>query len=162
MNELQPGADGERLPDDEWVVRVCKQVSKNGAITEGEFILSSDDRDDPKHRLSVYAERLTTAEQAFGFTNADPKNAVLGPLKVQDVRRLKAEPTTLETPSLEVEWQPKTVKDENGVPKPDTRPGAAGHCGIHDLTQGNRTQRRSLRVQLAELAQKEYERRRLS
>jgi len=162
MSELLPGLDGEPLPSSEWVVRVCKKkfLSKNGEITEESFVPSSEDKKDPKHRLSVYAERLTSEEQAYSFTQTDSDNAILGRLNVDDIRSLRPEPKLPEIPYLEVEWHPKTEVGEDGVKRPDTRPGAAGHSGIRDLTIGGKLQKRSLRVQLAELAQNELNQRR--
>ena len=161
MSELQPGADGEPLPSGEWVSRVCKKknASKSGDIIhEGQFgPTDKEKKEDPKHRISVWAEKLTTEEQAFGFTGTDSENAVLARLNVDDVRNLRPEPDSEDIPHLQVEWHYRIVTDEAGSRIQDPSPGAKGHAGIRDLTRGNKIQRRSLRVQLAELAQKEYE-----
>jgi hypothetical protein len=149
------------LSDHEWVQRVCKRklASKNGElIQEGHFAPSSEEKNsDPKHRLSVWAESLTTEAQAFGFTWTSAEEAVMGRLKVEQIHALRPQPETDSIPHLITEWHYRYVVGEDGSPILDPAPGARGHAGIRDLTLGNKLQTRSLRVQLAQLALEEYE-----
>jgi hypothetical protein len=158
MSELQPGNDGEPLPDGEWVSRVCKKkfLSMNGEISELLFKPTSDDKTDPRHRLSVWVEKLTTEEHAYSLSNTTSKDAILARLNVDDIRCLRPQPDSMDVPHLQAEWHPLTLPDGNGGTIPDPRQGALGHSGIRDLLLGNKTQRRSLRAQLAKLAQQEF------
>ncbi len=113
-----------------------------GEINELQFKPSSDDRKDPKHRLTVWAERLILDEHICALSNNDPAESIIARLNVDDIRALRPEPSTPDIPHLEVEWHE------------DPRPRAEGHAGIRDLLEGSKLQRRSLRVQLASLAQK--------
>ncbi len=159
--EQEPGADGTPLDGDEWVRRVCKEKNKSKfgeIIHEGSFVPTTKEKEeDPLHRISVWAERLTTAEQAYGFTEANAAVDVIVRLNVDEVRRLRPEPDSEGFPHLQVEWHHRFVVDEDGSRAPDPAPGANGHAGIRDLTIGNKPQKRSLRVQLAELARREFE-----
>jgi hypothetical protein len=56
------------------------------------------------------------------------------------------------TPALEVQWERATALNEAGERVPETRPGWEGHAGIANLDKGNKTQRKSLQWQLADLA----------
>ncbi len=144
MSEPQRGADGEPLPDGEWVRRAFKKkhLTMTGQISELQFKPSSDDEKDPKHRLTVWVERLTADEHIYSLSNNSPADSVIARLDSDDVRELRPDPDTADVPSLEVEWHE------------DPRPNAEGHAGIRDLLQGSKAQRRSLRSQLAALAQK--------
>ena len=158
MSELRPGNDGEPLPDGEWVSRTWKRkfISKDGAIGELLFMPTTEDKKDPRHRLSVWVERLTTEENAFLLSNTTSAEAILVRLNVDDVRGIRPQPDSIDVPHLQAEWHPLIHPDGKGGSIPDTRPGASGHSGIRDLLFGSKLQRRSLRVQLAELAQQEF------
>jgi hypothetical protein len=156
MSALQPGADGDPLPPDEWVSRVCKKhnLTKAGEIHELLFRPSSKDREDSKNRLTVWVRSLTPDEYAYALSFADPASSIIAPLNVDEVRKLRPDPDTSDIPQLEVEWHPLSEDDGEGNKIPDRRPGAAGHAGIHDLVRGSDLQRQSLRVQLAMMAQR--------
>ncbi len=160
MSELQPGADETPLPGMAWVLRVCKRklASKNGElIHEGQFVPTSKEKaEDPKHRISVWAEDLTTEEQAYGFTGTDAQNAVIVRLNVDQIHAIRPRPDAEDIPHLRVEWHYRYLHGEDGSKIQDPAPGAKGHSGIRDLTIGNKLQTRSLREQLAELANREY------
>jgi hypothetical protein len=143
MCKLQHGADGEPLPEGEWVRRAFKKrhLTKSGEISELQFKPSSDDEKDPRHRLTVWVERLTTDEHVYALSNNNPTECVMARLNSDDVRKLRPDPIEPEVPYLEVEWHE------------DPRPNAEGHAGIRDLLVGDKMQRRSLRSQLANLAQ---------
>ncbi len=149
---LAPGNDGDHLPPGEWVIRVAK-TSKNGyAAHQSNFELSTKDKEAPIPRLSIWAERLTTDEQAWRLTGRKPANDAVLRLNVDLVRSLVPEPSEPPTPHLEVEWEPRFVENEHGIRILDAEPGSAGHAGIRYLRDGQSAQRTSLRVQLAENA----------
>ena len=57
------------------------------------------------------------------------------------------------TPLLDVHWERATTATETGERVPETRPGWEGHAGVTNLDKGNKTQRDSLRWQLADGAE---------
>ncbi len=121
---------------------------------------SEDMRDEPHHRLSVFAEDLTPDEHVYRLTNTTAEEAILPRLEVDHIRAIRPDPIAPDIPVLEVEWHHKYDIDKSGVKHRDTSPGADGHSGIRDLTKGDKKQRKSLRVQLASIAQADYEKRR--
>ena len=144
MSVIQQGADGEPLPQGEWVRKAFKTklLTREGKISELQFKPSSEDEQDPRHRLTVWAERLTADEHIYALSNNTPSESILARFLVDDVRNLRPDPDTPDVPSLEVEWHE------------DPRPDAEGHAGIRDLLQGSKTLRRSPRVQLVDLAER--------
>ena len=56
------------------------------------------------------------------------------------------------TPALDIHWERATALTDAGDRVPEFRPGWEGHAGIANLDKGNKTQRDSLRWQLAESA----------
>ncbi len=144
MSDLRRGDDGDPLPAGEWVRRAFKKktLTMAGEINELQFAPSTEDKQDPKHRLTVWAERLTRDEHIFTLSNNDPAESILARLNADAIRGLRPEPSVPDIPRLEVEWHA------------DPRPHAEGHAGIRDLLEGQKLQRKSLRVQLAALAQR--------
>jgi hypothetical protein len=144
MSKLQRGADGQPIPEGEWVRRAFKTkfLTMNGEISEKQFEPSTADKMDPKNRLTVWVEQITLDEHIYTLSNNTPAESVLARLNVDDVRSLRPEPLEPNISHLEVEWHL------------DERPNAEGHAGIRDLCEGTKLQKRSLRVQLAILAQK--------
>jgi hypothetical protein len=140
------------LPPGEWVIRVAKTSKYGYAAHQSNFELSTKDREAPIPRLSIWAERLTTDEQAWRLTGRKPANDAVLRLNVDLIRSLVPEPSEPPTPHLEVEWEPRFVENEHGIRILDAEPGSAGHAGIRYLRYGQSAQRTSLRVQLAENA----------
>lgn len=151
---LQPGVRGERLPDGENVLRFIRG-SKDNRASEVAFILSAKDEAAELKSLSVWAEHITTPEQALAFMEANreayPLYAVLS---VAAIRQLRPEPDSPAVPHLDVVWDPLT-DEVTGLP--DARPGAEGHAGITGLVRPTglpnaKLLYRSLRYKLADLA----------
>ncbi len=153
MHMLQPGSDGDPLPPHTLIFRIGSdaQVSdaaiERGEVPPGLFELSSDDKKSEGKRLSVWAEELTVADQAWDFMGAKPKNTLVACLNTDDARGI-APPAKLS--GLDVQWEKAVLADGS----PNGRPGAAGHCGICNLDQdgGNKADRRFLRIELAKAA----------
>jgi hypothetical protein len=158
MEPLRPGQDGEPLPAGEWVLRfaaLTKDVLETGKPSPRAFELSSEDRQSAPPRLSVWAERLTTARQAWMLMGAKPEYQLILRLNVDVIRALRPEPDAPAVPGLDVQWDRLIVQDEAGRRVPDTRPGAEGHAGITGLARGGEMTRlhtKSLRSQLADAA----------
>src|SRR5262249_50849171 len=109
---------------------------------------STEDRQEDPPRLSVWAEQLTRAEQAWRLMGEKAHYRLALRLNVDAVRTLRPDPDSSELPNLDVEWYPLHAEDGS----PDTRPGADGHAGIVGLHLGSSAQRKSLRRKLAQLA----------
>ena len=90
---LRPGAKGALLPSGEAVFRLLK-ASKNGKASETAFILSSEDEAADLQAISVWAERLTTPEQARNFFSEESRAVyqLSAFLLVDDVRKLRPDP----------------------------------------------------------------------
>lgn len=148
-NPLRPGSKGESLPSGVIIFRLVA-VSKDGPIAvPAHFELSSIDKEAIPPSLSVWAEKLTTPEEAREFRGPkrDVSRLVLY-LDVDRVRTLRPEPDSPDAPYLDVVWEPLSV-EEGGW-----RAGAAGHAGIINLKHANmnKAHYKSLRSQLADLA----------
>jgi hypothetical protein len=154
---LQPGCDGEPLPPNTLIFRIGRDVHASAALLErrdvlpGLFELTDDDKNSPGMRLSVWAEGLTVADQAWDFMGAKPKNTLAVCLNADDVRGI-APPEGFST--LNVEWE-QPLRPDGSV---NDRPGAEGHSGICNLNQGgggkqDKAKRLRLRMKLAEAAQ---------
>lgn len=158
MPDLQPGPYGEPLPPGEWVLRLAVRpmdFEETGRASAVMFELSSADRESPHPRLSVWAERLTTPEQAWRLMDAKPTCQLVLRLNTDDIRRLRPEPDSPEVPHLDVVWEPLFAAGQHGSRIPEPRAGAEGHAGITGLARGgavNRLHAKSLRRQLALLA----------
>lgn len=150
---LAPGNDGDHLPSGEWVIRVAKTSKYGYAAHQSNFELSTKDKEAPIPRLSIWAERLTADEQAWRLTGSKRDNDAMPRLNVDLIRSLVPEPSNPPAPHLEAEWEPRFVENEHGTRVLDPQPGSAGHAGIRHLWDGDRAQRTSLRVQLAENAE---------
>lgn len=153
---LQPGKDGEPLPPNTLVFRIGKNVHVNASLMErqqvlpGLFELTDEDKNSPGMRLSVWAEELTVADQAWDFMGSKPKNTIVACLNTDDVRAIEPpEPMS----ALDVQWEKAELP--NG--SPNGRPGAEGHCGISNLNQGgggrqDKAKRLRFRLKLADAA----------
>ena len=156
---LRPGTKGEALPLGEVILRLArapKDFAKTGKASAASFDLSSRDKEAAIPSLSVFAERLTTPEQALALLDHPGGYDLVLRLNVDAVRALRPVPDTPEVPSLDVWWDPLTLVDAGGVMVPDPRPGAAGHAGIVGLSRPNNVPRlyyKSLRAQLAQIAE---------
>jgi hypothetical protein len=151
MARLQPGKEGEPLPSGEWVLRLTvasKDFLETGQVSPEVFSFSTEDRqDDPPH-LSVWAEQLTSPEQAWTLMGQKPHYRLALRLNVDAIRALRPNPDSPELPNLDVQWHPLLAEDGS----PDRRPGAEGHAGIIGLHAGMSAQRKSWRRRLAQLA----------
>jgi len=146
MDEFRRGADGDPLPDGEWVKRACKKklMTLDGDISEKHFEPSSEDKRDPKNRLTVWAARMTADVHVLALSNNSVTDSIIARLNADAIRAVRPDPENDAVASLEVEWHH------------DERPDAEGHAGIRDLIQAGvatKAQKRSLWLQLAMLAE---------
>jgi hypothetical protein len=91
-------------------------------------------------KLSVFAESLTTPEQAGTIAGPKKSHELVLRLSVDAVRAVRPDCNVANAETLDVVWDHIT----------DTRPGAEGHAGITGL---NGTDRRIYRRKLADIAQ---------
>jgi hypothetical protein len=157
MGCKSPGNDWEPLLAQEWVMRlaVASKDAKTGKANPAAFELSSEDQKEESPRLSVWAESLTTEEEAWHLMGAKPQYCLSLRLQPEAVRKIIPTPIEPEIKPLDVVWYPLFVLDQEGGKSPDARPGAQGHAGISGLKcneSPNRAQRKSIRSQLADLA----------
>ncbi|MDZ4687480.1 MAG: hypothetical protein SH850_20605 [Planctomycetaceae bacterium] len=116
------------------------------------FELSTEDKKTTPPSLSVWAEELTIADQAWDFMGAKPKNTVVACLSADDVRAIPVPP---QFQQVNVVWEQAKRDDGDGNLIPNLAPGAEGHCGIIGLAQGgtaDKNHRKALRLDLAEAA----------
>lgn len=151
---LRVGEKGQPLPNGELVIRLVTKITNDGNVSPEEFELSTEDKQYSPPLLSVWASRLTTAEQARGFlTNSDACKS-FSTLNVDGIRSLRPETDVAKVKALDVVWDPRTVILD-GNECLDTSPGADGHAGILGLLRPpglSKLHYRSLRFKLAELA----------
>jgi hypothetical protein len=160
MSTLCPGIDGTPVPDGVLIFRIGKnaQLSPAGIgrrkASPAMFELSTDDKNSPGKRLSVWLEELTVADQAWAFMGANPERTVVACLNVDSIHAMPVQPGFS---SLRVEWEQGLTEDASGNKLPNTLPGGEGHAGIANLHQGadNKTdskKRKALRSILADIA----------
>ncbi len=142
MSTLTPGPTGSPVAPEAWVLRVGQVVVNEVATSSAHappnmFELTSDDKKSPVPRLSVFAEELTIADQAWAILGCQPKHTVVACAQVERINSL-SNAAGIRT---EVQWD--RVLDSDA-------PGIDGHCGIANLNQGDKRQRRELRSQLAD------------
>jgi hypothetical protein len=159
---MHSSKDGQPLPSGAKVFRLFK-LSKDGAISEECFQLSTIDKSSPRKLFSVWESTCTTIPQALSFLQGDKegyqKYAVL---QVDAIRSIRPAPDVSEiSPFLDVIWDRLFLP---GTEIPDTRPGAQGHCGISGLARDElpsqyptekryvKNLRKSLRSQLTDFA----------
>lgn len=169
--------DQTPLPNGFCIIRLAapsKDYAETRRISANQlskaFELSSEDKKSVPPHLSVWAESLTTPQQAYNFLVENrpnsPRKLVIR-LSVDDIRGLKSRPSqsnAIYDNLLDVIWiylfeDPETRKIRN------VRPGADGHSGIIGLDEGSaaddlsRVQkkilRKDLRAQLADLASRD-------
>lgn len=166
----QPGPDGTPLAGGLTVLRLGPQPSLNnlndaahallrqGNAWPGLFAFSSKEREAEAKglhpRLSVWANRLTTLQQAWTLVGGNPNNRIALTLSVDRVRGVfaPARPDgTPATPPLDVVWERAETPAPDGTGTvPDTREGSSGHCGIDGLYRGTKPQKAKLRELLAD------------
>jgi len=153
-NPLRAGEKGQPLPDGELVLRLITKTTSEGKVSPEEFELSTEDKRYDPPLLSVWAERLTTLEQAHGFLTNKEACKFFSALSVDDIRALRPEPDLADVRSLDVVWDPRTIiQDEKDLL--DTSPGADGHAGIIGLMRPPglpKLHYRNLRFKLSDLA----------
>lgn len=163
---FSPGPDGSPVPGGVVVLRMANQPAvdqlspeslrrvQDGKALPTFFELSSEDLKQPVPRLSVWVEGLTTVGQAWVLVGSNPKRRWVLFLAADEVRTITAKPDQKlsATPPLDVQWERATILTADGARGEDHRPGWEGHAGIAPLNVGNKTQRLSLRWQLADLA----------
>src|SRR3954451_22975117 len=123
MSTLHPGNDGDPLPSGALVFRISERRHVNFVGLEerralpGMFELSSPEKKSEHKRLSIWAEELTVADQAWDFMGKNPKHTVAA---CSDVDRIRA----IEPPDgferLDAVWE----KAENRDGTPNERHGA--------------------------------------
>ncbi len=155
MPLIHAGQQGERLPDGERVLRLLKKTTNDGKVSPDEFELSTQDKQSLLQSLSVWAERLTTPEQARAFMG-DKKYSysLYCSLAVDTIRALRPEPDASAVRPLDVVWDLLTMaqQDHEGAYVPL---GMEGHCGLMGLMRPPGLSKQhffSLRSQLADLA----------
>ena len=148
------GKQGERLPEGENVLRLLKKTTKDGNVSPDEFELSTQDKNSALQSVSVWAEQLTTPEQAREFMG-DKKDAYSWycSLRVDTIRALRPTPEDTAVRPLDVVWDPLTLvvagREEGELL------GVEGHCGITGLMRPPGLPKIyffSLRSQLADLS----------
>ena len=152
---LRAGQKKERLPDGENVIRLIKKTTNDGKISPDEFELSTEDKKSELKSLSVWADKLTTPEQAREFMGKKKESySLFCVLNVDEVRALRPDPDNVDVSSLDVVWDPLTLLQEDGTELPDSPSGAEGHSGITGLMRVGlpRISFFSLRSQLADHA----------
>jgi hypothetical protein len=172
---LQSERNLNPLPNYCYVIRLTrpsKDFNEKGKISaiqinEQVFRLSSDDEISIPPHLSVWVSSLTTSKQACLFLEDQSLPKIVLRLSVAEVRNITGHCGDEKTypNSLNVIWVHKS-KNLNGQQIRDRRPGAAGHSGIIGLYEKDapteltkrqaKNLRKDLRVQLAEIASKDY------
>jgi hypothetical protein len=148
---LVPGEDGTPVPPGEWVIRVGFP-SKDGNPNAKIFELSSADKADLPVRLSVYAECVTSHDDAWRLTGAKSKYNQIYRLNVDSIREIPSANALPQTATLDVEWATAYLPGEGNERRKDDRAGAEGHCGIRHMDVGTKTQRARIREQLASIS----------
>lgn len=142
---LVPGPDGTPLPA---AAKVVFRLGKGDSLmTPEDFILSTDDKECPVPRLSVWIEGMTTIQQALTFVPGASRFKTAGFSLVEAIRAIVPDPA-IPAVKLEVAWE--KARKPDGADQ--VGPGAEGHAGIERLDDGQRNQRKSFRGALARLA----------
>lgn len=141
--------------------RLPKDFKERGQISAiqltEEFALSPSDRESVPPHLSVWAENLTTPQQAYSFLPQNSPRRLVLRLKTEEIRKIQGRSTdgTIQPNLLNVIW---VSLNQNGQQSRDRRPGAEGHAGItglDDKSGSSKLLRKDLRSKLAELASKD-------
>ena len=137
------GEDGQPLPDGGVVIRFAhkpKDYAGDGkplpVSFEGSFLLSTDEKENPPSRLSVFQEVLTTPAQ--GWRLAGSRHTLLLRVSTRDIRGLRK---TANNEAIDVVW--------HHIDSP--LPGAEGHAGIVGWAVESKS-RKFFRLKLAELS----------
>ena len=163
---LVPGPDGSPVPDGVRLIRMANEPKVAHLspemmlrVVEGKalppfFELSSEDKKHTVPRLSVWVEGLTSVAQTWFLVGANPARCWVVRLEADKIRRIFAPAVDRfpPSPALDIHWERATTTTDTGEPVLEFRPGWEGHAGIANLDKGNKTQRDSLRWQLAECA----------
>lgn len=154
------------VPDELKVIRLVrpsKDFSEKGRVSANQldemdaFKLSSKDKLSVPPHLSVWVERTTTVEQAYGFLEQNSSRKLVLRLLSMDIRKVE---NRLEDKIY------KNLLDVLWIEIQSNLPGAAGHAGIIGLYREqdapsflSKNQQKlfmkSLRSQLADLASKD-------
>jgi hypothetical protein len=152
-----PLRDDSPLDSDEWVLRLAEanlDPTDTHRCSPKAFELSSLEKQQAGPGLSVFAERLTTPEEAWSL-GSNPRRTRVFRLLVGEVRRVRPTPESAEMPGLDVRWERAYTTGPYGGQIPDTRPGAEGHAAITGLGRTDlldKNQRKRVRVKLADAA----------
>ena len=163
---IAPGSDDSPVPDGVRLIRMANEPKvanlspemvrrvQQGQALPSFFDLSSEDKKQPVPRLSVWIVSLTSVAQAWTLVGSNPTRRWVVRLEADRVRRIFAATADqlLPTPALDIHWERATTVIDAGDRVPEFRPGWEGHAGVTNLERGNKTQRDSLRWQLAESA----------
>ena len=164
---LTPGPDGSPVPAGVRLIRLANEPRwenlspeavrqvRDGKALPMFFELSSEDKRQLVPRLSVWVDGLTTVAQAVVLLGATPDRRVVLFLNADEVRTVFAPGIDRlpSTPPLDIHWERATKLSETGDRVNEMRLGWEGHAGITNLDCGNKTQRNSLRISLAAIAQ---------
>ncbi|MBW4635962.1 MAG: hypothetical protein KME30_29995 [Iphinoe sp. HA4291-MV1] len=165
----------DSVSNDYWVFRLArlpKDFSEKGKVLaiqlDGEFELSTQDKQSNPPHLSVWVDSLTTHEQAYNFLTENTPNSqrkLVLRLFVQEIREIvgcSGEGRTYNN-ILNVIWVFLYKYTDKQCIR-DKRPGANGHSGITGLdeksapkeltTKQAKLLRKDLRSKLAEIASK--------
>ena len=137
------GKTGESLSANETVIRILKVNTANGQASPQDFELSSSDKLSPIKSISVWANSLTTPQQAREFLGGTSSTCLKYCLiSVGRIRSIILSNCDIR---IDVVWDNLT-----GV-----LPGIEGHCGITGLHRPEMLPRepyKRLRVRLADIA----------
>ena len=164
---LTPGPDGSPVPVGVRLIRLANEPrlenlspeairqTHDGKALPTFFELSSEDKRQAVPRLSVWVDGLTTVAQAVVLLGATPERRVVLFLNSDEVRTVFGPGIDRlpSTPLLDIHWERATNLSETGDRVNETRLGWEGHAGITNLDCGNKSQRTSLRMSLAAIAQ---------
>jgi hypothetical protein len=137
------GEDGAPLPHGEWVLRLSarpKDFHVNGKAPPIAFKLSTTETQEKMPKLSVFAESLTTPEQAWTIAGAKKNHELVLRLSVDAIRALRPGADAPSAETLDVVWHHIA----------DPLPGAEGHAGVTGL---DGTNRKIFRRKLTDIAQ---------
>lgn len=138
MNKLSPGEDGDPLPANLLVFRIGKGVKlspealRNRRAMTLMFEPSTQDKNSPRKGISIWAEELTVADQAWAIMGAKPDNTVVACLQTSAIESI-VPPAGFQ--GLKCFWE-ECERLPNG--EKNSHPGSAGHAGISGLVQGGK------------------------
>jgi hypothetical protein len=99
------------------LAKESKDYWETGKISPANFALSTPDKESELKALSVWANRLTTPQQARELVEADQASYRLAAyLGVAEVRALRPSPDSPKVPYLDVVWERLVIDQANSCP----------------------------------------------